>query len=276
MDIDSVSTLDDLLDGIVSDAESTLNGTPPTEKPPVEASPPEQQPPVSEPVSNEAEPAVDVAAEPPVDVSSDPVTPPANESLNWDSDDNPYRKQAAELQRAYDLAKQNVQQQRMREEYAERQRLINDLPNMEPERAREVVLALQAWDRQQANLRIQELNGQTEPLLQELLAWRLGNEHGLTAEERTQIATGKFASPEEAVARANEIVANRKQLEAVKSQYEKQISGLKLAAEARDRMQSPVDRVAVGAGATTAIPSDVNSLDDFLNGLDIPTQRWAR
>lgn len=273
MDIESVQTLDDLIAGVLPEAEPESVGTPSEESAP-DPSPVQEQPPAIEPVSNAAEPAADVAAEPTVDPSSDPEPTPEPNSLNWDSDENPYRSQATQLTEALRLAAQNVQRQREAEDMAARQRLIDELPNMDPDRARLVVAQLQAWDQQQAQARIQAQNVEFEPIAKELAIRKLAERFSLTAEERQKLE--QFADARQAEWAASEMATSRRDREKQLSEYRNQIAELKLKVEAQERLNSPVDRVAVGAGGPAAIPSDANDIDEFVASLNLPTaSRWA-
>lgn len=272
--IESFESLDDLVAGIGFEAESVISGDSPPEPQSPDTSPVQVEPPVSEPVSNEAPPAVDAAAEPPVDESS--ATPPEPEPQKpiWESDENPYFKQANTLTQALQRAAQNVQQRQLAEEYAAREQILNQLPNMDPVQAQIVRAQLDAWDREQAQTRVQAVEAEYEPIAQELAIRRLSERLSLTVDERKELE--QFRDPQQMAWAAQQMAANRKQRETEKSELQKQISELTMRVQAQERMQSPADRVAAGVGGPSTNLQNVTNLDDFLDNLNLPTGgRWG-
>lgn len=271
--IESADALDDFLAGLGAEAEAAVTAESPAEPGAQAESPVQDTPPVSEPVSNEAAPAESVAAEPPVDVSSDPEPTPEPQSPNWESDENPFYGKTQQYEAALKLAAQKAQEKQQAEEYAARQRILDELPNMDPDRARQVVTALQAWDAQQAQAQVRALEAQYEPIAKAYTIRKLGDELSLTADERKSLE--RFDDPRMLDSMAREMASNRKAREKEVSELRKQIGELKLRAEAQERVNSPVDRVAVGAGGPAEALQNATNIEDFVANLGLPTlSRW--
>lgn len=265
-----MDSIDDLIAGIGAEAEAAMSGFSPEVAPTPDLSFDTEQPPVTEPVSSEAAPAVDVAAAPASDPSPVPAPEPEPKTPTWESDDNPYFKQAAQYEAAMKLAAQRVQENQYAEEMAARQRLINDLPNMDPDRARQVVVALTAWDQQQAAARVKQVEAEYEPFVKELVVHKLGQKLSLTADERKELE--KFTDPRQLDWAAHQLAESRKQREAELAEARKKIGELTLQVQARERASSGVDRVAVGSAAVTL--QDTNSIDDIVANLNLGD--WMR
>lgn len=264
-----MDSIDELLDGVFDSAGVSPS---PDETPPPDQSPEPDAPPAIAPISAEAESVDDVAAEPLADVSSAPEPTPEPVKPAWDSDDNPYRTQAETLTKALELAVRRKQAEQDAEQLAARDKLIAELPNMDPVQARIVAAQLAAWEERRAAERVKAVESQTEPLLKELAIRRLGERLSLTADERKDLE--QFNDPQQMAWAAQTMVANRKQRETETSQLRNQLAELQRRVQAQERINSPVDRVAVGSGPAIA-PQDAETLDDFLDALDLPTgSRW--
>lgn len=268
-----MDSIDDILAGVFPEAAESPVEDAPASEPTPDIAPVVEQPPVTEPVSNEAPPADDVAAEP--QEQSPATTPePEPQSPNWDDPSNPYFQQTQQYQQALQLAAQRVQAKHEAEELAMRDRIIEELPNMEPGKARQVAAQLAAWEASRGAAQVQAINSQTEPLLKELAIRRLGDQLGLTADERTKLE--RFDDPKVLDFNAREMVGNRKAREAEASELRQKISELQLKVQAQERLNSPVDRVAVGASAAPLNPQDATDIDEFVAALNLPTgSRWT-
>lgn len=263
------SALNDLLGGITTDAEATLTGTPAPsapETPPMSAA--FDVPPADATASEEAVPDASAAAPSPDDQSSDPVAPHAPTPPVWDSPDNPFYQQAQGYKQFIDSLHQRAQVNEQAKQLAVRNQIIEEIPNMEPDKARWAAAQLLAWDRQQAEAEKQALIQQYEPYTKEVAIKREADKHSLTKDEIAQLY--EFEDPRQMAKFAERLSSNRKSAQSENAQLRSQLDALQLRMQAQERMGSPADRV-IGAGDRAGTsPEDATNLDDFVAGLAIP------
>lgn len=268
----NVTDLNDLLDGITADAADALTSAQePVAEPPAPSSDVGQAPPSDTPAAAGASASGSddqTASQTGADQSSEPAAPAAQTSP-WESDENPYRQQAQQSAAFINALHQQAIQQRMAQEIAARDQLLAELPNMDPDQARTVMAQLIAWERQQARQQQQQLVSQYEPYAREVAISRMANRFSLTRDEIAELQ--QFDGDPVMMERyAQQISGRRRQYEEQTKQLRSQLDALNARISAQQRMASPADRVA--SGGHTAI-NDIESLDDLLNGLDLPVWR---
>jgi hypothetical protein len=266
--VDNDSALNDLLGGILADADAALTGA---ETPAETGSPP----PSSAPGLPQTDPAPSTAAEvaapaavaPPDTQSSVPDPAPTPTAPNWESDENPFYGQAQQYAQTLQALHQRAQENRQQQEQAARQQILNAIPDMEPEKAQQAVAALQLWDRQQAEREKQQLISQYEPFAKQVAVQQIAEKLSLTADERAKLM--QFDDPRQMAWAANELKQARTQHEQSTADLRRQVEELSMRVQAQERMASPADRVAAGQGGPGVAPENATNLDDLVAGLNL-------
>ena len=268
-------SLDDLLDGIASDAGAALTGAVPpaaadthqtstvTDVPPLDAAP--------TPGTNVSAAPVDGAAPNAAPTTDDQsaASDAAPGTTQWDAPENPYYQQAQQFAQAFGALHQRAAQQKQAEELAARQQILAAIPDMEPEQARWATAQLVNWERQQAAQQQQQLINQYEPYAKEVAVSRMADRFSLTRDEIAELQ--QFDGDPRLMERyAEKISTQRKRYDDQNRQLKADMDALNARISAQERMASPADRVASGGGRAGVAPEDAESLDDLLAGLSLP------
>lgn len=241
-----------------------------------------------QPAAAEAAPPAAPVAAPTADAASTetPVAPPAADGSTptpaWDSPENPYYQRSTQaeqiLQRIATAAQQQQAQQAQMQQIREQQiaeRLINSLPDLDPDQQRLVVTNLMGWKEDQLRNQLATRTNQLESMSWAVAVDMLTTQYGLTPEERQNMA--KLPTPE-----VMEFYAqNRKELREAREQAEavtkQQIAQLSVQAQAQQRMNSAADTVIDGSGSAPIRPQDADNMDDYFAAL-VPSLpgNWQR
>lgn len=270
-------SLDDLLDGIASDAGAALTGaTPPPETDARQTSTAGDVPPLdaaSTSGTNVSAAPVDAAAPnaaPTTDDQSAASDAAPGTTPQWDAPENPYYQQAQQFAQAFGALHQRAAQQKQAAELAARDQILAEIPNMDPEQARWATAQLVQWERQQAAQQQQTLINQYEPYAKEVAVARMADRFSLTRDEIAELQ--QFEGDPRLMERyAEKISTQRRRYDDQNRQLKADMDALNARISAQERMASPADRVASGGGRAGVAPEDAESLDDLLAGLSLPS-----
>ena len=224
----------------------------------------------TESTSDDAAPAQ--AAAPTPSDAPEPTTP----TIDYDSDDNPYKAAAAEarqlkeqFQRAYQQWQQQQAQQQIeakRAEIAERVARLGDeyTPEQAKREAARIVAEVEAEFRQQSEpvlqnyeAQVQEREQVAENIARQLAAFYRTVERRMPVEEFKALQAEveyalKFDSPDAMEAHFGHVDATTKALREQVAAQAKQIEELKLAQKAQKRIASGADNAGTGVGRPAA------------------------
>ena len=271
-------SLDDLLDGIASDAGAALTGaTPPSETDARQTSAVTDVPPLDAaptPGTNVSAAPVDGAAPNAAPTTDDQsaASDAAPGTTQWDTPENPYLQTAQQFAQAFGALHQRAAQQKQAEQLAARDQILAAIPDMDPEQARWATAQLVNWERQQAAQQQQTLISQYEPYAKEVAIARMADKFSLTRDEIAELQ--QFEGDPRLMERyAEKISTQRKQYDDQNRRLKADMDALNARISAQERIASPADRVASGGGRAGVAPEDAESLDDLLAGLNLPVWR---
>jgi len=241
--------------GLSDAVQAAFSGSPQPETP---AGTNESQATPEQPVVADAAPLESSEPTSPVD---QPVAP---QPPVWDTPDNPFYEKAQKADEFINTLHQQALTRKQAEEQAAVEQLIEQLPNLDPDKQQYVLRNLLAYKDQQAQQAVQQLQQQYEPHLGKYVKRDIFSQYEIDEADRKELE--QFSDPRQIAFMAKKTHEVKQSANERINALQAELENLKTNQQAITRRNSGVD---LPVQAVAGIPSDAQSIDDLVSTLNL-------